>query len=76
MVVVNKIIMSIDKKNNMLVKFIDFLMCFIIFFLILTPLSIVFKLLGRDRLGRRQKKMNSYWSYRTNLITKTTHKKK
>jgi hypothetical protein len=72
----NKITMFTDKENSMLVKFVDFLMCFIIFFLILTPLSIVFKILGRDRLGRRQKKMDSYWSYRKKLITNITHKKK
>lgn len=33
----------------------------IAFYLIITPLALLFKLLGRDALGLRLKKMASYW---------------
>ena len=38
----------------------------IIFFIIITPLSILFKIIGRDELHLKNKKISSYWIKRDN----------
>ena len=42
----------------------------IVFFIVITPISVIMKLLGKDLLNLKKNKKNSYWIYKNDVKSK------
>ena len=55
------------RLTDFLIKFLFFFVFFLIYFIILSPLSLILKIFGKDYLRIKfNKKVNSYWIKKNN----------